>query len=1048
MNITKLAIKRPVSTMLIVLALVVFGITSIFGFKLELQPAMEMPMLLVVTTYPGADRESVEELVTKEIEGAGSILSGVETYTSNVSDSYTVTMFSYDYDIDIDDAYLDLSAALDTLSATLPEEVQDPYIMELSMDAQDTMTISATAVGDVDLLNYVNESVVPEFETLLGVADVTVYGGDENYIKVLLKEEKLSQYGLTMSGVAQYLAAVDFQIPGGNVSQGSQNIAVSASAQAQNVQELKKVPLTTATGSLITLEDVAEISYATKSASSISRFNGSENISIGIQKKQSYGAVNVANDVKKTLEKLQKKNDAVDLQIVYDSSEMIVSSLTSVGETLLLGIVLSMLVLFVFFGDLKASLIVGSAMPISLFVTLIMMNAIGFSLNIVTMGALVIAIGMMVDSSIVVIESCFRLKEQHADFKVAAMEGTRVVAGSIVASTITTIVVYLPLSVMNGLSGQLFAELGFTIIFAMLASLVSALTLVPLFFAKFKPVEKKKLKINTILDKINVGYDKLLRKILYRKKSAVVVSVLLLILSFVMLYNTNVELMPSVDEGMVSITATFRAGTRLDVVDKEIAPLEELVKNDENVETYSITIEDNVATIQGYLKSERELETYEVIELWTTELEDVTNMDIQVSSSGTNMMTSMGGGVEIDLSGRDLTTLKEAAAMVEEIMHTTEGVLKVTNDMAKTTTRAEIKIDPLKAMNVGMAPVQVAMNINYALSGMEACTIKSEGQEYSVSLEFPQGSYDDLNALMNLTMATPYQTSIALSEVAEIVYTDSPQSLTRVDGIYQVAISATTTEAAKYTADESIQKRVEELTLPNGVSRSENMMEEIMTEEFTAIIQAILIAVFLVFLVMAMQFESPRFSAIVMLSIPFSLIGSFSLLFLTGSTLSMVSLMGVLMLVGIVVNNGILYVDTASMLRKEMPIEDALIQSGQLRLRPILMTTLTTILSMIPMGLGIGDGGVLMQGMALIIIGGLVASTVLILILLPSFYLIIYEGKSKKHKLSRGQKKEKKAQKTEKEEIIQKASLEEQETKQEELSEEAESDEVTSEEKE
>lgn len=1011
MNITKLALKRPVSTVLIVLALVVFGISSIFGFKLELQPAMEMPMLLVVTTYPGADRESVEELVTKEIEGAGSTLSGVETYTSNVSDSYTVTMFSYDYDIDIDDAYMDLRAALDTLSATLPEEVQEPYIMELAMDAQDTMRVSATAIGDVDLLNYVNDTVVPEFETLLGVADVTVYGGEENYIRVLLKEEKLAQYGLTMSGISQYLASVDFQIPGGNVSQGSQNIAVSASAQAQNVQELKKVPLTTVTGSLITLEDVAEVSYASKSASSISRFNGSENISIGIQKKQSYGAVNVAGDVKKTLKKLKKQSDAVDLQIVYDSSEMIVSSLTSVAETLLLGIVLSMFVLFVFFGDIKASLIVGSSMPISLFVTLIMMNAIGFSLNIVTTGALVIAIGMMVDSSIVVIESCFRLKEQHADFKVAAMEGARVVAGSIVASTITTVVVYLPLSVMNGLSGQLFAELGFTIIFAMLASLVSALTLVPLFFAKFKPIEKKKLKINDLLDKINAVYDKLLRRILYRKKSAVVVSVLLLILSFVMLYNTNVELMPAVDEGMVSVTATFRPGTRLEVVDEQIAPLEEFIKNDENVESYSVTIEDNVATIQGYLKSERMLETYEVVELWTTEFEDVTNMDIQISSSGTNMMTGMGGGVEIDLSGRDLAKLKEAATMVEEIMHTTEGVLKVTNDMAKTTTRAEIKIDPLKAMNVGMAPVQVAMNINYALSGMEACTVKSEGQEYSVSLEFPKGSYDDLNALMNLTMATPYQTSVALSEVADIAYTDSPQSLTRVDGIYQVAISATTTETAKYTADESIQKRVAALTLPDGVTRSENMMEEMINEEFSAIFKAILVAVFLVFLVMAMQFESPRFSAIVMLSIPFSLIGSFSLLFLTGSTLSMVSLMGILMLVGIVVNNGILYVDTTGMLREEMPIEDALIQSGQLRLRPILMTTLTTILSMVPMGLGIGDGGVLMQGMALIIIGGLVASTILILILLPSFYLIIYEGKSKRHKVRKAQKKTKREQK-------------------------------------
>ncbi|MBO6015051.1 MAG: efflux RND transporter permease subunit, partial [Lachnospiraceae bacterium] len=898
MNVTKLAIRRPVSTVLIILALAVFGIGSLFGFKLELTPDMELPMLLVITTYPGADRESVEELVTEEIEGAGATLSGVETYTSRVSDSYTVTMFSYEYGVDIDDAYLDLRAALDTLSASLPEDAADPYIMELSMNATDTMTLSATAVGDVDLLAYVNDTIVPELETLLGVADVNVYGGEENYIRVKLKEEKLTQYGLTMSTFAQYLAAVDFQIPGGNVSQGSQNVSVTSSAQAETVAQLMRVPIATATGSLVTLEDVAEVSMSQKRADSISRYDGNENISIGIQKKQSAGAVNVASDVKKAIKRIQQKSDAVDLQIVYDSSDMIVSSLMSVGKTLALGIVLSMVVLFLFFGDVKASLIVGSSMPISLFVTLIVMNAAGFSLNIVTMGALVIAIGMMVDSSIVVIESCFRLKEKHTDYKVAAVEGARIVAGSIIASTITTIVVYLPLSVMKGLSGQLFSELGFTIIFAMLASLVSALTLVPLFYSRFKPQEKKTLPINRVLEKINTGYEKLLRRILYHKIAAVVIAFLLLALSFVMVAFTNVELMPSVDEGTVAVTATFRAGSRLDYIDEMIKPIEDMVRDDENVQNYAVTIDNNVATVTGYLKEERELRTYQIVELWSEKLSDVTNMDIQVASTGTNMMTGFGSGIEVDISGRDLATLKAFSREVEDVMATTEGIIKVSSDLSTATTRAEVMIDPLKAMNVGLAPAQVAMNINNALSGIKACTIKTGGQEYNVMLEFPEGSYDDLNSLMNLTMTTPYKTNVALSQIATIEYTDSPQTLMRVDGIYQVAINASATQDKRFDAQKQIDERVDALTFPEGVSRSESMMDEMIGEEFTAIIRAILIAVFLVFLVMAMQFESPKFSAIVMLSVPFSLIGSFSLLFVTGSTLSMVSLMGLLMLVG------------------------------------------------------------------------------------------------------------------------------------------------------
>lgn len=995
-SLTKLSLKRPVSTALIVLALIVFGISSIFGFKLELQPDMEMPMLLVVTTYPGADRASVEELVTKEIEGAGATLNGVETYTSMVSDNYTVTMFSYDYDIDIDDAYFDLRAALDSLSASLPDDAGDPYIMELAMDASDTITISATSNGDVDLLSYVNNSVVPELETLLRVAQVDVYGGEETYIRVQLKEEALNQYGLTMSTVAQYISAVDFSIPAGSVEQGSQDISVSSSAETKTVNQLKQIPIMTATGNLITLADVADITESSKTADSISRYNGNSNISIGVQKKQSEGTVNAANDIKKAVEKLQAENDAVDLQVIYDASDMIISSLKSIGETLVLGIVLSMLVLFLFFGDIKGSLIVGSSMPVSLFATLILMNAAGFSLNIVTMGALVIAIGMMVDNSIVVLESCFRLKEQHADFKMAALEGTRIVTASIVASTLTTIVVYVPLSVMDGLSGQMFAQLGMTIVFAMTASLISALTLVPLCFSKYKPKEKKKLPVNKVLDVIKKWYDKILRKILKHRVLAVLTAIILLVVSLVMVYFTNVELMPTVDEGTVAVAAEFRSGSRLDFIDESMVPLEEFVKSDENVDGYSMTIENNTATLTCYLKSDRELSTAQVIELWEQELSDVTNMDLTIQSSGTNMTSSMSIGAEVDLTGSNLEDLKVASKQVEDAIKDVPGVLKVSSDMSATTTRAEIVIDPLKAMSVGYTPVQVAMNINYVLSGMETAVIKNQGEEYSVMLEYPEGSYDDLNSLMNLPLVTPMGTSIILSDIAELTYTDSPQSLMRVDGQYQVAVSAITTEKAKFTASDAIDEIAADLQFPEGVTLSENMVTEIMNEEFAAIYSAIASAVFLVFLVMAMQFESPVFSGMVMLSIPFSLIGSFSLLYISGATLSMVSLMGFLMLSGIVVNNGILYVDTANMLKKEMPVADALVKSGQIRLRPILMTTLTTILSMLPMALGIGDGAVLMQGMALVIIGGLVASTILILILLPSFYLLIYEGKKKK----------------------------------------------------
>lgn len=1001
MNLTKLALKRPVSMALIVLALVVFGIFSIPGFRLELTPDMEMPMLLVYTVYPGADPESVEELVTKEVEAAGSEQSGVSTYTSQSAENMSMVMFQYDYGTDLDDAYMDLKTALDTAKTSMPDDVQEPVVIEMSMDQVETMDVSVTAVGDSDVLSYVNDTIVPELETLSGVADVTVYGGRENYIKVELNSQAMKQYGVTMSGIAQTIGAMDFTVPAGHVSQGTQDIAVSSSTDISGVVQIQNIPITTARGQVIPLSELATVSESQKDADSISRYNGEDNVTIAIKKKKSYGTVDVTKSVDKVLERLQEDNDTVVIETIYNASDMIISSLSSVGSTLVLGVILSMFVLFVFFGDLRASLIVGSSMPISLFATMIGMNMLGFTFNVVTMGALVIAIGMMVDSSIVVLESCFRLKDQTGEYHDAAMKGTGFVTASIIASTITTVVVYLPLSTMNGLSGQLFSQLGMTIIMAMLTSLVVAMTIIPLLFAKFKPQEKKELPINKLLRKFNSGYEKLLRKLLPKRGFVLVVSIVLLVAAFALVSKVHTELMPATDEGAFSITASFRSGTKMETIEEQTKFLEEMAAADENVDHYSYSISGDSASLTAYLTDDCKLSTGEAVEAYAKRLDGVTNMDISIESSGASMTSMMGGGIEIDLEGRDLDDLKTASKQVQQILRQIPGVLQVSSDLSDATTQAEVVVDPLKSMSVGLAPVQVAGEMYNALSGVEAAKLTRSGTEYSVRVEYPASEFETMNDLMNMTLSTPYGTQVPLSELANVEYTDSPVTLVRVDGIYQVAVTANTTEDAKYTAQEAADEAMEQMILPKGVSQATSMMDQMMIDEFTAIITAILVSVFLIFLVMAMQFESPRFSAMVMMSIPFALIGSFGLLYITNATLSMVSLMGVLMLVGIVVNNGILYVDTANQLREEMPLEEALIQSGQLRLRPILMTTLTTILSMVPLAFGIGDGSVVMQGMALVIIGGLVASTILILLLMPTFYLIIDKRSRKERKMAR-----------------------------------------------
>jgi len=990
MNLTRLALRRPVSCFLVILALAVFGISSLFGFRLELTPDMELPMMIVMATYPGADPESVDELVASVIEDAGSSLSGVDSVTTMSSENYCMVLFTYEYGVNLDDCHNDLRAALEVASLQLPEDVQEPTIIEMNINNVDVMTISAIETGDVDLLKVVNESVVPELESLSSVAQVSVSGGSEDYIKVELDETLMKQYGLTMSSIAQFMGAVDFTYPAGSVTQGSQDVSIATSMEYNTVQKLREVPLMTGMGQVITLQDVANVTTASRDAESVSRFNGQENVSIGIQNKSSAGTVNACRDVEKALKKIEEDNPAISFQITYNASDAITSSLSSVAQTLVLGVVLTMAVLFLFFGDFKASLIVGASMPISLFLTLILMSFMGFSMNIVTLGSLVIAIGMMVDSSIVVIESCFRRQKTTMDLKQAAFEGTREVTASIIASTITTIVVYLPLATMKGLSGQIFSQLGFTIVFAMLASLIAAMMLVPLFYSVFKPKEKENLPIDRLLGKITTGYRKVLRSLLHKRKTVVAFSIGLVVASVLLAGTLDMELMPSSDEGIVQVSAAFRSGTTLEKEDAAISRWEQIAADEPDVQSYSVSISGSSAILTASLRKDRTLTTAQVVDKWNEIAAGMTDMDITVASSGSSMSAMMStGSYEIDLQGNNLEELSQAAKELQTQMLQVDGVVKVDNSLANASILAKVQVDPLKAMQQGLTPIQVGMTLNNVLSGVKALTITNQGSEYEVWLEYPKGLYDDLNSLMDLGIATSFNTIVPLRDIAEIVYTEGQETITKQDGLYQVSLTSSLNSEKIFEAQADINTLVENTVFPESVIPAESMMTEMMNEEFAALLKAILVAVFLVFLVMAMQFESPRFSFMVMMCIPFALIGSLLLLVIVGSTLSMVSLMGFLMLMGIVVNNGILYVDSTNMLRHEMPVEEALIETGVIRLRPILMTTLTTILSMLPLGIGIGSNAQMMQGMALVIIGGLVVSTLLTLILIPTFYLII-----------------------------------------------------------
>ncbi|MCD8249434.1 MAG: efflux RND transporter permease subunit, partial [Lachnospiraceae bacterium] len=576
MGLTRIALKRPVSTLLVVLAIFVFGFSSLMGLRLELMPDMDMPIQMVLTVYPGADPESVEALVSSEIEGDVASLSGVDTVYSYSMENYSMVLLQYDYDTDINDAYIDLRAALD--AADLPDDAQEPTVIQMDVNSMASIMYSISLTDGSDALAYVNDELVPELESVGTVASVDVTGGRENYIRVLLDEEALSQYGLSMSTVASYIAANDFTVPLGSLEQGSQSISAISTVDVETVQALKEVPLYTSSGQLIQLSDVAEVSWEEEAADSISRFNGEETVTVSVTKNQTASTLGMISDVEDIMEEMSEENENLVYETSYDASELIIESISSVASTLVIGVILSMLILFLFFGDIRASVIVGFSMPISLMVTIILMSVLGFSLNIITMGGLVIAIGMMVDNSIVMIDGCFRGRVQTEDLTEAALFASKSVAGSIFAGTLTTVVIYIPICLQSGMAGQMLGQLGYTIIFSLSASLISALTLVPLFYRMFKPREHKELKINSALEAVKKKYDPMVRCLLRHKGLTIAVSVLALVGAFALAaFGLDMELMPSTDEGTVSIEATLRPGTKVEDVDEQIAEIEAMV---------------------------------------------------------------------------------------------------------------------------------------------------------------------------------------------------------------------------------------------------------------------------------------------------------------------------------------------------------------------------------------------------------------------------------------------------------------------------------------
>ena len=705
------------------------------------------------------------------------------------------------------------------------------------------------------------------------------------------------------------------------------------------------------------------------------------------------------------MQEIEQQYPGLKITVVDDASDTLKRSLSSVIQTLLLAIILSMIILFLFYGDLRASVIVGTSIPISVVLAIICMAAMGFSMNIISLTSLVLGVGMMVDNSINVLDGCFRAKEK-LDFYDAALEGTRTMIGSITGGTLTTCVVFIPLLMLNGMSGQLFTQLGYTIIFCMTASLFSAVIIVPLCYMFWHPVEKDHAPAGRIIKGIQTWYRKHMPQVIKRYALVFGTTAVLVVLALLMASRLNLELMSSIDEGIVTMTIKTKPGYSVSAIRDTVLDLENMVEADEDVDHYLMTYGNSGVsmtsgsdvTLNAYLKDKRKLSTDEVIEKWRYATQNYVNATITLEQGSSSMSSSMSSGdsIEVDLQSTDYDTLKKSADDLVTELRKREDVMQVHSSVENAAPVIKVKVDPVKAEAEGLTPASIGSVVYSNLSGVKAATISVNGEDQDVKVEFAPDRYDSIAKLQGMMITTAAGNTLPLEDLAEIYYQDSPQEISRKEKQYQVSITMQAQADYKKTAEKDVKSFVQNWEFPYGVEMATNSQDESMGEELSALGMALVTAIFLIFIVMAIQFESPKFSLMVMATIPFSLIGSFGFLFLADCPISMTSMLGFLMLVGTVVNNGILYVDTVNQLRVEMPLDEALVEAGAIRVRPICMTTLTTIIAMIPNCLAFGKAGKMMQGLALVNVGGLVAATILTLVLLPSFYRVVYNmGKGK-----------------------------------------------------
>jgi len=1000
------SVKRPVGVVMIVLAIIALGVISVRNLAIDLLPEIDLPIAVVAVNYPDAAPEEVEKQVSKPIEASLSSIEGVESIQTQSQSGSALVIMMFNTGTNLDNALLEVRESVDRVKGMLPSSAGEPNVLRFNPNQMPIMQVSVSGDNLARLQTIAEDQVVSEFERQPGVASVSLQGGQERVIELELDRAKLAQYGLSSQQIMQTLSQVNRSASAGTVAKGDQDLQIRIEGEYTSINDIRETILQTPQGATVHIEDVATV-IDTFADSSTTLVNGQESVVLSVTKQSDGNTVDVSNNILASIDELNEEvlPSDVELDIVIDTSSFIKQSISSVVQNMALGGIFALLILLLFLKSFRATLVIGVAIPIAIVATFTLIYFTGETLNILTMGGLALGLGMMVDSSIVILENIVSYRQKGYSMKKAATKGASELAPAVIASTTTTLVVFLPIVFVEGIASELFTPLALTIAFALIASLIVSITLIPMLssklLSKVSEDNGRRYWFDRFLKRFNNGYERVLRKVLKFKKITIFVTLLIIGSSLALIPFIGTEFIPQGDQGQITVSVETPIGTNADKTEAvAIQVNKRLAAYDDVIDVNYVTISSGDArnrvmgggssneasyTIQLVPPGERDQSTEEVAQAIAKDLEGIVGAEITVSEMGAAIST--GDPIQIQLNGPEHEVLQELSRQVVTEIQTIEGVHNPTSSVSETQSQLNIQVNKEVAAKYGLTEQSVMSQVQMHFTGQTVMRYREDGDEINVRLTYPAESRESISDLKTLLIQNQQGTMIPLETVAAFEQVQAPATLTRQNQQQQVNVTSGVVGSDLGTVSAAIEDRIEAMNLPEDYTFSIGGQAEDMAEAFSDLGLALVLSIFLVYAVMAVQFENFLFPFVIMFSLPATVVGVLGGLFITGTPLSITAFIGVIMLAGIVVNNAIVLVDYINILRgRGMERYEAIIEAGITRMRPILMTTLTTILAMVPLGLGLGQGAEMQQPMAITVIFGLTVSSIFTLLLIPVVY--------------------------------------------------------------